>query len=35
MYIGGDMIEAPYSGARIRVASIGRRDYIGAVWPTG
>ena len=36
MYIGGGaMIEAPYSGARVRVASIGRRDYIGAVRPTG
>jgi hypothetical protein len=32
---GGAMIEAPYSGARVRVASIGRRDYIGAVRPTG
>jgi hypothetical protein len=29
------MIEAPYSGARVRVASIGRRDYIGAARPTG
>jgi cell wall-associated NlpC family hydrolase len=36
MYIGGGaMVEAPYSGARVRVASIGRRDYIGAVRPTG
>jgi cell wall-associated NlpC family hydrolase len=36
MYIGGGaMVEAPYSGARIRTASIGRRDYIGAVRPTG
>jgi cell wall-associated NlpC family hydrolase len=36
MYVGGGaMIEAPYSGARVRVASIGRRDYIGAVRPTG
>ena len=36
MYIGGGaMIEAPYSGASVRVASIGRRDYIGAVRPTG
>jgi cell wall-associated NlpC family hydrolase len=36
MYIGGGaMIEAPYSGARVRVASIGRRDYIGAARPTG
>jgi peptidoglycan DL-endopeptidase CwlO len=32
---GGAMVEAPYSGARVRVASIGRRDYIGAVRPTG
>jgi hypothetical protein len=29
------MIEAPYSGARVRVASIGRHDYTGAVRPTG
>jgi peptidoglycan DL-endopeptidase CwlO len=36
IYIGGGgMVEAPYSGARVRVASIGRRDYIGAVRPTG
>jgi peptidoglycan DL-endopeptidase CwlO len=36
MYIGGGaMVEAPYSGARVRIASIGRRDYIGAVRPTG
>ena len=36
LYIGGGaMIEAPCSGARVRVASIGRRDYIGAVRPTG
>ena len=36
MYIGGGaMIEAPYSGASVRLASIGRRDYIGAVRPTG
>jgi cell wall-associated NlpC family hydrolase len=36
MYIGGGtMVEAPYSGARVRTASIGRRDYIGAVRPTG
>jgi cell wall-associated NlpC family hydrolase len=36
MYIGGGaMIEAPYSGASVRVASIGRRDFIGAVRPTG
>ena len=36
LYIGGGaMLEAPCSGARVRVASIGRRDYIGAVRPTG
>jgi peptidoglycan DL-endopeptidase CwlO len=36
MYVGGGaMVEAPYSGARVRIASIGRRDYIGAVRPTG
>jgi cell wall-associated NlpC family hydrolase len=36
IYIGGGaMVEAPYSGARVRIASIGRRDYIGAVRPTG
>jgi cell wall-associated NlpC family hydrolase len=36
MYVGGGaMIEAPYSGASVRIASIGRRDYIGAVRPTG
>jgi cell wall-associated NlpC family hydrolase len=35
MYIGGGaMVEAPYSGASVRIASIGRRDYIGAVRPT-
>jgi peptidoglycan DL-endopeptidase RipA len=32
---GGAMIEAPYSGASVRIASIGRGDYIGAVRPTG
>ena len=36
MYIGGGaMIEAPYSGASVRISSIGRRDHIGAVRPTG
>ena len=36
MYIGGGaMIEAPSSGASVRIASIGRRDFIGAVRPTG
>jgi hypothetical protein len=35
MYIGGGaMVEAPYTGARVCTASIGRRDYIGAVRPT-
>jgi peptidoglycan DL-endopeptidase CwlO len=34
MYIGGgQMIEAPYSGARVRVASAFRRDYAGACRP--
>jgi outer membrane murein-binding lipoprotein Lpp len=27
--------EAPYSGASVRIASIGRSDHIGAVRPTG
>jgi cell wall-associated NlpC family hydrolase len=36
IYVGGGaMVEAPYSGARVRIASIGRGDYIGAVRPTG
>jgi cell wall-associated NlpC family hydrolase len=35
MYLGDAMIEAPYSGASVRIASIGRGDYIGAVHPTG
>ena len=36
MYIGGGaMVEAPYSGASVRISSIGRRDYIGAIRPTG
>jgi hypothetical protein len=36
MYVGGGaMVEAPYSGARVRIASIGRGDFIGAVRPTG
>ena len=35
IYIGGGaMVEAPYSGARVRTASIGRSDYIGAVRPS-
>jgi hypothetical protein len=28
-------VEAPYSGASVRIASIGRGDHIGAVRPTG
>jgi peptidoglycan DL-endopeptidase CwlO len=36
IYIGGGaMVEAPYSGASVRISSIGRGDYIGAVRPTG
>ncbi len=36
MYIGkGEMVEAPHTGADVRVASIGRADYIGATRPTG
>jgi peptidoglycan DL-endopeptidase CwlO len=36
MYVGrGLMVEAPYSGASVRLSSIGRGDYIGAVRPTG
>ena len=36
MYVGrGLMVEAPYTGASIRISSIGRSDYIGAVRPTG
>jgi peptidoglycan DL-endopeptidase CwlO len=36
MYVGGGaMVEAPFSGASVRIASIGRSDYIGAVRPTG
>jgi hypothetical protein len=27
--------EAPYSGASVRIASVGRGDHIGAVRPTG
>jgi hypothetical protein len=29
------MVEAPFSGASVRLSSIGRADYIGAVRPTG
>jgi cell wall-associated NlpC family hydrolase len=31
MYVGGgNMVHAPYSGANVRVSSMGRRDYVGA-----
>jgi cell wall-associated NlpC family hydrolase len=30
---GGEMIEAPYSGARVRYASVDRHDYSGACRP--
>ena len=34
MYIGGgDMIEAPYTGADVRIASMDRSDYAGACRP--
>jgi cell wall-associated NlpC family hydrolase len=34
MYIGqGQMIEAPYTGARVRISSIWRHDLIGATRP--
>jgi len=36
MYVGrGRMVEAPYTGTSVRVSSVGRSDYIGAVRPTG
>lgn len=36
MYAGrGLMVEAPYSGASVRLSSVGRGDFIGAVRPTG
>jgi cell wall-associated NlpC family hydrolase len=36
IYAGrGLMVEAPYSGASVRLSSIGRGDFIGAVRPTG
>jgi len=36
MYVGhGEMIEAPHTGAGVRVASIARPDYIGASRPAG
>jgi cell wall-associated NlpC family hydrolase len=34
MYVGL-MVEAPFSGASVRLSSIGRADYIGSVRPTG
>jgi peptidoglycan DL-endopeptidase CwlO len=30
---GGRMIEAPYTGARVRIVSTGRGDFVGAVRP--
>jgi cell wall-associated NlpC family hydrolase len=34
MYIGnGQMVEAPYSGAQVRIGSISRSDYVGAGRP--
>ncbi len=34
MYIGhGEMVEAPYTGARVRISSIWRHDLIGATRP--
>jgi cell wall-associated NlpC family hydrolase len=36
LYIGdGLMIEAPFTGANVRIASINRSDYFGATRPTG
>jgi len=36
VYIGdGRMVEAPYTGARVRIASIHRSDLIGATRPSG
>jgi cell wall-associated NlpC family hydrolase len=36
MYIGQDqMIEAPYTGARVRISSIWRNGFIGATRPVG
>jgi hypothetical protein len=29
------MVEAPFTGANVRVGSIGRSDDVGAVRPTG
>jgi hypothetical protein len=34
MYIGnGQMVEAPYTGANVRISGAFRGDYIGAVRP--
>jgi len=34
IYIGGgEMIEAPHSGANVRIASMNRSDYVGASRP--
>jgi cell wall-associated NlpC family hydrolase len=36
MYIGnGQMVEAPYTGAQVRVVSASRSDYVGAGRPGG
>ena len=36
IYIGGGMmVEAPFTGASVRISSIGRSDYVGAARPTG
>ena len=36
LYIGdGLMVEAPFTGANVRIASINRPDYFGATRPTG
>ncbi|MFD0685865.1 C40 family peptidase [Actinomadura fibrosa] len=36
IYIGGDqMVEAPYTGARVRISDIHRNDLIGATRPAG
>jgi cell wall-associated NlpC family hydrolase len=36
MYLGGGlMVEAPFTGAKVRISSVGRNGYIGAVRPTG
>jgi peptidoglycan DL-endopeptidase CwlO len=34
LYVGdGRMVEAPYTGASVRIASIGRPDLVGAIRP--